>query len=433
MKPLGQENIKHQQEVLKNLKRQRILTPNDDALVVYDLDILDRQINRLKRLYPKNTFHTTAVKANPLSKILTYISNFNIGAEVASEGELHLALKSGIPAKDIIFDSPAKTIEELEFALSKNININIDSLEELERIKDILKNKTSLNNRIGLRINPQIGEGEISNTSLAGAYSKFGIPITEFKEKIIEAFIENQWLTGLHIHIGSQTCTQDMLIQGAQVITKLMTDINNELEKNNIQRKIEFIDLGGGIPASYYPGPEPLVIEDYIKELRNKCPELWNGEVLLITEIGRWLHAPCATALSKVEYVKETKNIKTAIIHLGADMFIRECYRPEDDWHHEIGVIGADLKITKGLDPCPYNIAGPLCFSGDFIDKNIFLPRVKPGDYLIIFDVGAYTFSMWSRYNSRPMPKICGIRDKGRKVIMLKAKEDPKNSNIWWS
>lgn len=433
MKPLSLEKIKLHQEVLKNLKRQRILNQNDEALVIFDLDKLDERVERLKRLFPKNTIHTSAVKANPLTRILTYLSNEDMGAEVASSGELYLAIKSGVPVNKIVFDSPAKTFDELRFAISKGIHINVDSFEELDRIDEIINKGYGSDSRIGMRINPQVGEGEIGITSVAGEYSKFGIPLGDNKDEVIKRFIQHDYLKGLHIHIGSQTCTLEMLIKGAQTITALMGEINDALLAAGKKRKIEFIDLGGGLPINYYPGPEILSIEQYVEELRTKCPELWNGELLLITEFGRWLHTPCGTAVSRVEYVKESKEIKTAIIHLGADMFIRECYRPEDDWHHEIEVIGQDLKITKGLDTSPYNIAGPLCFSGDFIDKNIFLPRIKSGDFVLINDVGAYTFGMWSRYNSRPMPKICGIREKGRKVITLKAKEDPVNSHLWWS
>ncbi|MFA8299259.1 MAG: hypothetical protein ACEPOV_03780 [Hyphomicrobiales bacterium] len=433
MKPHTQERIKRYSNILKNLKRFRSINNEEEAVIIYDLDILEERMSRLVRQFPNNSIHTTAIKANPLPKVLAHIASCDFGAEVASEGELYIAMKSGFDPEKIVFDSPVKTEREILFALKKGININIDNFSELERIKKFISNNTEIKSRIGLRINPQIGEGEIAMTSVAGEYSKFGIALNENQEKIIQVFLENPWLNGLHVHIGSQTCTESMLVDGIEAVTKLMRLINKAFDKKNIKRKIEFIDIGGGLPVPYYPGPEPVVIEKLINKLKTKCPELWNGQITVITELGRWLHAPAAFALSKIEYIKNDTNLKTIINHIGADMFIRESYRPEDDWHHEIDCFDSELKPLTGLDKTPYNIAGPLCFSGDFLRKEIYIPVVKEGDYLLIHDVGAYTFSMWSRYNSRPMPKIIGIRDNGKKTITLKPREEASNATLWWS
>ena len=88
-----------------------------------------------------------------------------------------------------------------------------------------------------------------------------------------------------------------------------------------------------------------------------------------------------------VEYVKDYTNPKTVMIHVGADLFLRKCYRPED-WHHEVTVLDKHGRLKSDGPKQKYVIAGPLCFSGDMIAKDIELPVVQEGDYILIHDVG---------------------------------------------
>ncbi|HEX7680890.1 MAG TPA: diaminopimelate decarboxylase, partial [Thermoanaerobaculia bacterium] len=81
----------------------------------------------------------------------------------------------------------------------------------------------------------------------------------------------------------------------------------------------------------------------------------------------------------------------------------------------------------------PYVIAGPLCFAGDIVARNVLLPRIEEGDFIIIRDTGAYTLSMWSRYNSRQMPKVVGYRDDGALMTILKQRETVHDIIAFWS
>lgn len=150
----------------------------------------------------------------------------------------------------------------------------------------------------------------------------------------------------------------------------------------------------------------------------------------MITEFGRHIHAPCGLAASRVEYVKDIGDgRRAAVIHLGADMFLRECYNP-DDWPHEISLTDKD-GLQKSGPLASVDVAGPLCFSGDYLARDLSLPEVAPGDWLIIHDVGAYTFSMWSRYNSRFMPIILGHENGDFRV--LKPRETLQDIVAFWS
>jgi len=388
----------------------------DTSALIYDLPYLRRRIQNVKEAFPQSAFHTITIKANPIPKVLSYVRDMNFGLEAASPGELEIARLSGYPASKIAYHSPVKTREELEIALVNNIHLNADSLEELERIANIKKQKPSQSN-IGLRINPQVGIGTIEITSVAGEYSKFGVPITEKKKEIINAYLKYPWLNSIHLHVGSQCCNPKMLIKGIRRVLDLTEEIHQAFKKHNIERRIYYFDIGGGLPISYRHDKPPVTMEKYVGMIKESCPELFTDQHKILTEFGRYFHTNAGFAISRVEYVKHQKDVNTAMIHIGANMFIREAYNPEE-WIHEISVATPDGKIKTGQTKNPWVIAGPLCFGGDLIAKNISLPPVEEGDYIIVHDSGAYTLSMWSEYNSREKPKAFGM-DENKKICLL--------------
>lgn len=408
------------------VNKKGLITKSDSAVIFYDLSLIKQKINELKKCFPPTTLHAAAIKANPLFNILRLIRESDVGAEAASMPELYLAQDAGFASDKIVFDSPIKTYEELEYALKLGVHINADSLDELERIAK-LKNRINSNSTIGIRINPQVGTGKIKMTSVAGEYSKFGVPIKEFRKELLESFVKYDWLTGVHLHIGSQGCNIDLLANGCKIVFDFVTETNNYLKGN----QINIFDVGGGIPVSYNKNEAPPTMKKYSELLRKNCPHLFNGDFKLITEFGRWIFANAGWAVSKVEYVKLTKSLNTIMIHLGADMFIRKVYNPED-WHHEISVVDSEGKLKYGKWK-KYNIAGPLCFAGDILEREILLPEVSEGDFIIVHDTGAYTSSMWSRYNSRQFPKVIGYEDQGRKFVLIKERESLKSIKTFWS
>lgn len=111
---------------------------------------------------------------------------------------------------------------------------------------------------------------------------------------------------------------------------------------------------------------------------------------------------------------------------------MRKSYKP-DDWHHDIFVLDKEGNLKSGYDNCSYAVAGPLCFAGDMIAKGIELPKVEEGDYIIIRDTGAYTLGMWSRYNSRQIPKVIGYTDEGEKFSTLRDRETIEDIIEFWS
>jgi len=396
----------------------------DSAVIFHDLSFMAGRCRAIEQAFPANALHTVAVKANPLAGVLRGLAQLGMGLEAASLAELHLALASGVRPERIVFDSPVKTRDELAFALAKGVHINADSWPELTRIAELLTSQTSAS-MIGLRVNPQVGAGAIDQTSVAGKYSKFGVPLAEQAEAIFAAFVRHPWLRALHVHIGSQGCPLPLLVRGTSVAFACAEEINRRLAGHG--RRIGLFDLGGGLPVCYRDDQPQPTVADYAGALRQAIPELFTADWRIISEFGRFAQANAGWVASRIEYVKEGR-LPTIVIHVGADLFLRRCYRP-DDWHHDLFICDAGGRIKTG-EMRHYAVAGPLCFAGDLLARRVALPEAANGDFLLIRDAGAYTLSMWSRYNSRQMPKVIGYD--GDALTLLRERESLAELAAFW-
>jgi diaminopimelate decarboxylase len=389
------------------LSEDGLIEEADTAFVFYDLSALQSRIETLKDAFPPGTLHAVAIKSNPLTKIISLLQAADVGLEAASLPELQLAERAGFSPNKIVFDSPAKTIAELVYALKAGVQINADNLREVERIARLLESMET-ESTIGIRINPQTGMGAIESTSVAASYSKFGVPLAEERGALAQAFVSYDWLRGVHLHIGSQGCDVAMLVEGVRRVLEFAEEVNGLFQRRGVERRVNIFDIGGGLPVSYHWNETAPRVDQYCEELQRHCPQLFNGGYRIVTEFGRYVHANAGWVASRIEYVKPGVESDTAVIHVGADML-------------------------QGRASKPYVVAGPLCFAGDVIARDIRLPTLEEGDYMLIHDIGAYTISMWSRYNSRQMPKVIGYRDDGRPFEVLKERETPAMLWDFWS
>lgn len=397
----------------------------DDAVIFYDLSRLNGMLDDLRTAFPSNALHTIAVKANPILEVLKRIQTAGHGTEVASIGELHLAMAAGFPAEAIVFDSPVKTPSELELALRLGIKINANSLGELARI-NTLYSAVGSKSQIGIRINPETGMGTIVATSVAVQRSKFGVSLRESRGALMRAFSDYPWLTGLHLHIGSQGMSREQLIEGVGAVYDFFIELKRK------EHNVRLFNIGGGLPAKYKESDKPVQFGDYAIALRQRCPALFAPEVLLVTEFGRALHASCGWVAARVEYVIEHDSGSTLLVHVGADMFLRKAYRP-DDWHHDISVCDSRGHLRTGPERI-FSVAGPLCFAGDYLNRSVSLPmNVCEGDYIIVHDSGAYTFSMWSMYNSRLFPAVIGYNEVNGNFRCLKPRQSLEEIINFWA
>jgi len=396
----------------------------------YDLDALRSRFNEVNTALP-NWNHAVAIKTNPIAGVLLEAKRAGLGAEAASMGEMEHALSLGFDPAKIVYDSPVKTAGDLERAIKAGVHINLDNLDEVNKVNQVLSTSckgVAVGGRIGIRVNPEVGAGKIAMSSTAGRSSKFGLMCRgEFEEPVLKLFAENGWLQGLHQHIGSQGITLDQLVTGVERLVELAEKINKQAGF----KQVKFIDVGGGIPTDYHSDDEKVNFAEYAELLAAKVPTATDYH--LISEFGRSLFTKYAFSISRVETVKDWGDRITALTHFGSNQFLREVYLP-DVWFHRISVMDAEgnPKMTEEVEQ---DVGGPLCFQGDFIAKGRPLPAMESGDHLIMHDTGGYTYSLYSRFNSIQAPAIYGYErtaDEKFKFVEFKSREELSETLKFW-
>lgn len=410
--------------VLSGALADGVIGTIDTTVQFHDLGRLRRIIATLIERFPAKTNHAIAIKANPLVAVLQAAVKAGAGLEAASMEEVQVALAAGCPPDRIIFDSPAKTENELRQALELGLMLNIDNFDELARIEALHQGSTSV---VGFRVNPQVGAGSIAITSVSTGKSKFGVPITGNEPALLDAFRRNPWLRALHVHVGSQGCRLEQLVNAVEAILALRDRLNTALG----EPQIDNVDIGGGLPFPYTDDDEYIRFEDYADALHAQTPALFTPGLQVATEFGRAIQAGCGFTASRIEYVKRNGEQRLAVCHAGADLFMRPVYQP-DTWRHRFSLVDAHGQPREG-DCDSWTIAGPLCFAGDLLAQDLPLPEPRPGDWLIIHDTGAYTLGMYSRHCSRGLPLVLGFDSStGERRVMLQ-RETPKDVARFWS
>ena len=344
-----------------------------------------------------------AVKANSNLHILKLLSDLGSGFDVVSGNELKRCLLAGADKNKIVFSGVAKTEEEIILAIENDIlSINIESYGEFERILEVSK---ELNKKVNcaLRVNPDIAIGSHKYIQTGSKTSKFGLD----KESVLKISSQCEIdgpikLTSVASHIGSQISDENLILESVDYLI----EIADELAKNG--HNIEYLDIGGGLGIQYRDEEEgsPKILLEKVKEL------LSERDFKIILEPGRSVIGTAGILVSKVEYIKEAGEKKFAIIDAGMNDLIRPSLY--EAWHKVIEV------NHKNTDLDLYDLAGPVCETGDVLAKDRDL-KIMPGDHVAFMDVGAYGSVMTSNYNSRLRPiELLVTKDK---VQVIKRKE----------
>ncbi|MER5363692.1 diaminopimelate decarboxylase [Streptomyces sp. NPDC002722] len=398
-----------------------LLGPHSPVVGLLDVDGVLAAVGALNEAFagPAPVQHTFAAKACGLVPVLRLLADAGMGCEVASPGELEQALAAGFRYDRLVFDSPAKTVAELELALAHGIAINLDNFQELARVDRLLAGREAAG-PIGIRVNPQVGAGAIGAMSTATATSKFGVALRDpgAVDAVTEAFERHPWLNRLHAHVGSQGCPLPLIAEGIRAAYELAERINDRLG----HARITGIDIGGGLPVNFTDEDDRPTYADYVAELRAAVPGLFDGRYTLVTEFGRSLLAKSGTIGTVVEYTKSAGGRRIAVTHAGAQVATRTVFMP-GSWPLRVGVFDAAGRPKQGPAQV-VDIAGPCCFAGDLTATGVWLPAVEPGDVVALHDTGAYYFSSHFSYNSLPRPAVYGYRtDAGGRVRFALVRE----------
>jgi len=368
-----------------------------------DVDAVRATVGALLRAFPGHVEHAFAAKANTMSRALELVREAGMGCEAASPGELEQALRAGFKSSRIVYDEPAKTLSILRRLLDAGIAFNIDSFQEFERVVDLVSRGGTVS-RVGFRVNPQVGAGAIGPMSTATLTSKFGVALDDEgnRERLVDCYCRNDWLTALHAHVGSQGCPLELMAAGV----RKLVDLAGEIERTAGSQRIAVIDIGGGLPVNFEGDEVKPAWTDYAAELRRQAPELFTGKYRVQTEFGRAIFAKNGFIATRVEYSKNAGGRRIAVTHAGAQVATRTVYMPEH-WKIRLSVFNAAGEPKRGNEVLQ-DIAGPCCFAGDMIGTERLLPLIEPGDFVALHDTGAYYFSIPFYYNALQAPAVYG-------------------------
>ncbi|OYT27852.1 MAG: diaminopimelate decarboxylase [Candidatus Altiarchaeales archaeon ex4484_96] len=361
--------------------------------------------------YPKTKVYY-ALKANTNLAILRLLRQEGACADVVSGGELKAALKAGFDGKDIIYSNNAKTIEEINQAIKSGAILNIDSMDELNRIHEIAKTKNK-KTPISFRVNPSIDPKTHPKISTGMKDSKFGIHIENnlaFKAYRFAAELETVEIKGVHMHIGSQITDIKPFLEATDKLMEFVKKLEAELEI-----RLEYIDIGGGLGINYEGGdvPTPDELAAELVQVLERWSHRTGYEPQLWLEPGRYVVGNAGILLCEAQSVKETPYKNYINLDCGFNTLLRPAMYGS---YHKIANLSAKENNRN------YDVVGNICESGDILGSNRSLPETKAGDILAIYDVGAYGFSMSSQYNSRPRPPEVLVW--GHSAELIRERED---------
>lgn len=378
-------------------------------LYVYDLDVLKEKILWLKKSIIPESNLFFSMKANPLPYILKIVYDSGCGVEIASGGELDIALKVGVKSQDIIFSGPGKTDLELEKAIKNGIGmINVESIQELRKIDSIaerLEKKVS----IALRINPIICEST-SKIRMSGIASQFGIEESDLTEGFFKEVknMKNIILKGIHIYMGTSILEVTEICRNTEYAIRLGVNLAKKFKF-----RLGYLNVGGGFGVPYFKNEGILDLKKLTSEMK-KLKEKYHADlrgVNIFFESGRFILAECGVFLTKVLYRKVSKGRKYLVCDGGANFhsasaFLGRFVRNNFPMH----VLG-----KKEINSNFY-VTGPLCTPTDLIGQNVQLSQnVDEDDIIVIENSGAYglTYSPYG-FLSHDLPKEIAFDKRNR-------------------
>ena len=375
------------EKILINKTIKKISGEYNTPLYIYDRKVIQNNYRCLKdSLYPGASLYY-AMKCNPLLGICEILTNEGAGIEVASAGEMKIALESGIDGSKIIFTSPGKTESEIDYAVKNNIRIiNIDSLDEAEIVDRIAKSNNK-NVNIGLRINPSVSFSN-AKIKMTGIASQFGFEEESLDNSFFDRLkqFDNLRLVGIQIYMGTQMLNPEDIIKNTEYTLNLAIRLSNEFSFD-----LEYVNCGGGFGVKYFKNESELdlnALKNGMQDLYDKLNDkLENTDIVF--ESGRFIMASSGIMVTRVLYRKESKgqrflvcdggsNIHSSAAFLGR--FVRNNFPL-----YAIGDSGNEIETT---------VCGPLCTSLDVIGQKVMLSEnIRRNDLIVIEQSGAYGYT----------------------------------------
>ncbi|GAA4763401.1 pyridoxal-dependent decarboxylase, exosortase A system-associated [Stakelama sediminis] len=354
----------------------------DTPLFVYDMGLVADRIARLRTALPASVAVHYALKANPFPPLVHAIAPLVDGIDVASSGELVLALEGKL-GRDISFAGPGKRDDELEAAILAGATINLESEGEAERALAIGKD-SAIRPKLAVRVNPDF-ELRGSGMKMGGRASPFGVDAARAPTLVRHLLESGADWRGFHIFAGSQALDSDAIIETQAATLTLAARLANEAGATP-----PLVNLGGGFGIPYFANDSEVDVErigeSLSKALETRDEILKNSTFAI--ELGRWLVGEAGVYLTRIVDRKESQG-ETFLITDGG-------------LHHQLAASGNfgtvvrrnyPVAVAGRMDVEPeetVSVVGCLCTPLDRLADKVALPHVEIGDVIAIFLAGAY-------------------------------------------
>jgi len=349
----------------------------------YDRNLLRSRMAELRLALPENIKLHFAMKANPMPAVVGFMADMVDGIDVASAGELKVALDAGADPHEISFAGPGKRNTELRQAVAAGVLINIESFREVDLLANISL-ELELPARVAVRVNPDF-ELKGSGMKMGGGPKQFGVDAELVPELLAKIGDHKLAFEGFHLFAGSQNLKAESICEAQQKSYDLALALSRYAPS-----PISFLNLGGGFGIPYFPGEIRLDLKSIgrnLEQLANRAKADFPAASLVI-ELGRYLVGEAGIYVSRVIDRKVSRGQTFLVVdgglnhHLSASgnfgQIIRKNYPV---------AIGTRMNAIQTEIA---SVVGPLCTPLDILADRMTLAIAEPGDLVVVFQSGAY-------------------------------------------
>ena len=364
----------------------------------YDRNRLDGRVAELRSALPDDISIHYAMKANPMPAVVAHMVPLVDGLDVASGGEMRVALDTGIDPRLVSFAGPGKGIGEIGQAIAAGITLNVESELELERILRISAEQDR-RPHVAIRVNPDF-ELKTSGMKMGGRPAQFGIDAERVPGILREINLEKIDFTGFHVYSGSQNLSHDAIIESQTKTLDLCIRLAEDAPSPP-----RLLNIGGGFGIPYFPADRHLDLEpigENLEQLVSKAQAAF-GDVEIVIELGRYLAGEAGIYVSRVLDKKISRGETFLVVdgglhhHLAASGNFGQILRKNYPTVVGTSVVGESMSAAT--------VVGPLCTPLDLLADTMPLGHAEVGDLIVVLQSGAYGLSASpTRFLSHPEP-----------------------------
>ena len=349
----------------------------------YDRSLIAARIRAVRQALPQGVHLHYALKANPMPALVAFVSPLVDGMDVASAGELKLALDAGAKAQSIGFSGPGKRDSELRQAVAAGVLLHVESVRELRVLADAAQ-ALGRQARIAVRINPDF-ELRGAGMHMGGGAKPFGVDAAQVPALLRGMVQDGLVFEGFHIYPGSQNLRALVIAESLRRSFDLALRLASEAPA-----PVRYINLGGGWGIPYFPGecvldlePIAVMLEQVQSELVRVLPA-----ARLVLELGRYLVGEAGVYVARVI----DRKVSQGQVFLVTDGGMHHHLAASGNFGQVIRrnypvVIGNRLQASEHETA---SIVGPLCTPLDLLADRVELAVAQPGDLVVVFQSGAY-------------------------------------------